>query len=188
MSPDTYCSLEFPNIKNNNAVNVLEPRNSLNTLEEIEDYLATVAPRYVDIHVVNPIYEKIHLDFSVKFHPGYDVGFYLEKLEEGITKYLSPWAFDEGAEISFNNSIHKYAIMNFVEEQVYVDYVFNFKLFYTPADSDTAILTSRVEPEDPRVILVSGNAHFIDVRLTDPPPLELEYCMMAIERNFIIKS
>jgi hypothetical protein len=186
--PGNVLLVGIPNIKNNNAVNVLEPRNSLNTLEEIEDFLATVAPRYVDIHVVNPIYEKIHLDFSVKFHAGYDVGFYQEKLQQSITKYLSPWAFDEGAEISFNNSIHKYAIMNFVEEQVYVNYVFNFKLFYTPAGSDIAILTSRVEPEDPRVILVSGNAHLIDVRLTDPPPLELEYCMMAIERNFIIKS
>lgn len=191
-TPGHVLLVGIPNIRNANAVNVLEPRNSLNTLDEIKQHLEVLAPPYTTIHVENPKYEKIRLRFSVKFYEGFDVGFYTDQLHTDITRYLSPWAFEDGAEIAFNGSIHKYAIMNFIENLEYVDYVFNFVLLYqeneaTPEDANEGFVErTKVQASDPRAILVSDTNHIIDVVTTDPDPVDLGYCEMAIERNFTI--
>lgn len=184
--PCNVLMVGIPNIKNTNAVNLLEPRNSLNTLQNIQQYLTNVAPRYIDIHVVNPEYEEIYVKFSVKFHDGFDIGFYHAKLDKAIVDFLSPWGTDSEAEISFNGSIHKYAIMNFIEQQEYVNYVFNFQLWYKATGEVEAIETNKVQSEDPRAILVSRESHDITVVTEDPEPEQLGYCSMGIERNFTI--
>ena len=176
----------IPNIRNSNAVNVLEPRNSLNTLDEISKHLTALAPPYVKIHVQNPTYETIKLDFQVKFNAGFDKGFYEEQLQTDLKEYLSPWAFDSEADISFNSQFHKYVIMNFVEELEYVDYVANFKLYYKPEDDKPFELRQVVKTTHPGAILVSYEKHAITILDEDPEPPILGICSMAIERNFSI--
>jgi hypothetical protein len=71
----------------------------------------------------------------VKFHMGVDEAFHLKLLKKEIVRFLSPWAFDQGKDISFGGQIYKSSLINFVEERPYVDYLTDFQLFHVITDS-----------------------------------------------------
>ncbi|HSH19098.1 MAG TPA: hypothetical protein VLA03_01520, partial [Draconibacterium sp.] len=75
----------------------------------------------------------------VRFHIGIDKGIYAVKLNEAIIQFLSPWAYTAGSDIVFGGKIHKSVILNFVEEQEYVDYITCFEMFHIiPGDIDNS--------------------------------------------------
>jgi hypothetical protein len=127
LEPGHVSLVIIPDLKNKNAVNPLEPKTSLITLTEISDFISTINPPCVSLHVRNPIFEEIQVDFNVKFYPGYDNGFYGKLLGEEIRKFLAPWAYDT-QDIVFGGKIHKSRIINFVEERPYVDFVTCFNM------------------------------------------------------------
>jgi hypothetical protein len=53
---------------------------------------------------------------------------YQQLLNIEIEKFLCPWAWEDGAEISFGGKIIKSVLLNFVEERNYVDYVTFFTM------------------------------------------------------------
>ncbi|MFO0795313.1 MAG: hypothetical protein U0586_14780 [Candidatus Brocadiaceae bacterium] len=63
---------------------------------------------------------------------GLDETFYVEKMQEAITRFLSPWAaFPGGGSPSFGGKVYKSVLINFVEDLPYVDYVTDFQLFHS---------------------------------------------------------
>ena len=150
------------NVQNKNAVDPLRPLASLDQLSEITTFIDAINPPCVVLHVKNPIYEEVKVDFKVKFHQGIDSGYYLTKLNEEIKFFLSPWASECATDIVFGGRIHKSVILNFVEERSYVDYVTCFKMYHivkedpdnNPNDDvDEAIALTSVS------IIGSANSH-----------------------------
>jgi hypothetical protein len=82
---------------------------------------------------------------------GGDVGYYCKKLNEDIKKFLSPWAYDEGKDISFGGKIHKSVILNYIEGISYVDYLTDFKLNHLGIKNDV----EEAEAASPRSVLVT---------------------------------
>ncbi len=79
-------------------------------------------------------------------------------MEEAITRFLSPWAFPGGGSPSFGGKIYKSVLINFVEEQPYVDYVTDFQLFHTfldDANEQQTVEKNEVEGSKAVSILVS---------------------------------
>jgi hypothetical protein len=72
------------------------------------------------------VYEQVIVSFKVKFYTGTDKGFFMKKLNDEIVHYLTPWAFDENADVSFNQKIYASSIINFIEERSYVDFITDF--------------------------------------------------------------
>jgi hypothetical protein len=126
----------IPDLRNQNAVDPLEPRLSLNKLEEIKDFLETIISDFVTLDVCNPSYETIKVSFNVQFLPGKDRGYHTNQLQEDITKFLTPWLYDEGKDLVLGGSIHRSAVLNFIEETDYVDFLTDFKLFHIDADEN----------------------------------------------------
>ena len=125
------------NIRNKNAVDPLKPRTSLVTLDDIKTFIGKIRSPYINVHVYNPLFEEVRVDFNVLFHAGFDKGIYSVKLNEALVKFLSPWAYATGSDIVFGGKIHKSVILNFVEEQEYVDYITCFKMYHiVPGDPD----------------------------------------------------
>jgi hypothetical protein len=127
LEPGHVSLVIIPDLRNKNAVNPLKPKTSLITLTRINDYIATINPPCVALHVRNPIFEEIQVDFNVRFHPGFDNGYYGKLLEEELRQFLAPWAYDT-KDIVFGGRIHKSRIINFVEERPYVDFVTCFNM------------------------------------------------------------
>ncbi len=89
---------------------------------------AGISSCFARLHVRNPLFEEVQASFQVRFFPGYDEGFYLQLLNQELIAFLSPWAFDQTSEIDFGGQVYKSALINFVEERPYVDYVLDFQL------------------------------------------------------------
>jgi hypothetical protein len=115
-----------PNLKNNNAENPLQPKTSRLTLIEIVNYLTPLTSPFVTVHAKNPVYEQVIVFFRVKFLSGIDKGYHLQKLNEEIVQYLTPWAFNAEIEADFGKKIYASSIINFIQQRSYVDFITDF--------------------------------------------------------------
>lgn len=137
----------IPSLENKNTFNPLEPRAPIGTLREIEAYLRSKSNLFLwawpdNLQVVNPLYEEIRVACCVAFMPGRDEDFYQHKLNQDLKQYLAPWAFreetdgakgsnsEESVEIIFGSVLHQSEVLNFIEEQDYVDVVAGFALLH----------------------------------------------------------
>ncbi len=194
LSPGHVSLVIISNVKNKNALDPLKPKTSLITLTQIEEFIDAIKPPCAHLHVRNPIFEEVQVEFNVKFKPGFDIGFYGQQLNAEIKQFLAPWTYGT-KDIVFGGRLHKSVVINFVEDREYVDYVTCFNmhqivpkgLFIEPEtlkDIDEAVSTTSAS------ILTSAPAHLITVLETEecacednlvlqpmlPPPVECEDC------------
>jgi hypothetical protein len=129
ITPGHVLLVAIANLKNRNAINPLQPKTSRRTLLDIEAYLKKRSSPFVQIRARNPLYEQVLTFFRVKFVSGTDKGYFLKKLNEELVQFLTPWAFDENADVKFGQKIYASSIVNFIEERPYVDFITDFLLF-----------------------------------------------------------
>lgn len=151
-----------PDLHNRNAVNRLQPRVDLDTLERIHELLAARGGMGVTWHVANPRYRTLRLDFKLRLRAGFGFNHSRKTLNAALVDRLSPWASDSGAALDFGGRIVRSALLDFVEAQPYVDYVSDFRLF---ADGDAQDLAEATAGA-PDAMLVSAPEHLI-VELAD---------------------
>lgn len=169
LAPGNICVTVVSNLRNQNQVNLLKPTTSINTRNEIVKFLAKRASRFARISVINPEYESIQVKCNVTYLPEFqkDKGYYDKELIADIRKFLSPWAYDEGADIVFGGKIHSSYIINFIEERPYVDYLTDFEMYRLP---EAGTEEDKYEPEPKeeisashaKTILVSADTHLIN--------------------------
>ena len=155
------------------------PKVTLATLDEIKTFLLKVNSPFVQhgsatpgrLHVVNPVYEEVKVAFRVKFHRKITaIEFHVQELRKAIVRYLSPWAYEAGADISFGGRVYKSTILNFVKEQAYVVYVTDFKMMHKGSDRDVQV----IQVETPRSILVPALEDDHDIQ-----PITDDTCTMS---------
>ncbi len=194
LSPGHVSLVIISNVKNKNALDPLKPKTSLITLTQIEEFIDEIKPPCAHLHVRNPIFEEVQVEFNVKFKPGFDIGFYGQQLSAEIKQFLAPWTYGT-KDIVFGGRLHKSVVINFVEDREYVDYVTCFNMHQiiptglhtkprTEKDIDEAITSTSAS------ILTSAPTHLITVLETEecacednlvlqpmlPPPVECEDC------------
>jgi hypothetical protein len=155
LAPGHILIVVVPDLKKQNTMNLLTPKVDAATIQQITSHLQARAGMQVKIKVKNPKYQKIKLDFKVKFHPGYEANYYRAQLTQEIIRFLSPWAYQTEQELSFGGRIYKSVILNFIEELAYVDYLTDFKMMSNNEDLNEVI------PRDPDTILVADETHNI---------------------------
>jgi len=128
LAPGHVTIITIPNQQQHNLHDPLRPYTSLGLLLEIEAFLQQRLTCFATLHVRNPEFEPVWTEFRVRLMPGYDETFYLKKLRQEITRFLSPWAYSDGSSPSFGGKVFKSVLINFVEERPYVDYVTDFIL------------------------------------------------------------
>ncbi len=176
-TPDTYKELApghvtvvtIPSQQFQSLRDPLRPYTSLGLLEKIETFLGKRFSCFVKLHVRNPQFEEVRTEFNVRLYDGFDETFYVKKLKETITRFLSPWAYIDGKSPSFGGKIYKSVLINLVEEQPYVDYVTDFKLFHV-IDNKTRgrEVMDEVEGSKAVSILVSVPATEHDITAINP--------------------
>jgi hypothetical protein len=165
VAPGYVTVVVVPDIRNQNSFDPFKPRVSKNTLSEIREYLVGINNMHVDTQVINPEYEEVTFAFEVVFYKGFDKNQYEIQLNNDIINYLSPWAFDNTAEIDFGGTLYKSVVIRFIEELSYVDYIANFKMYFTKNGSGN---NDVLQASDARAILVSAKQHLINL---DPIPV-----------------
>lgn len=161
ITPGSVSVIVISNLRNQNLVNPLKPLTGINTLDEISKYLSRNASMFAKIKVENPVYEEIKVEFKVHFY-GNDKGYLTQQLNNDIKKFLAPWAYDEGADISFGGKMHASHIINFVEERAYVDYIEDFYMYRSVNNvPDKTKPLEEIPASTARSILVSAEQHEI---------------------------
>ena len=130
LAPGHVTIVTVPNQLSQNLRDPLRPATSLDLLQKIDAFLRQRAGCFVRLHVRNPRFEEVRLAFKVRLYDGYDESYHVKLLREEITRFLSPWAYSDGASPTFGGKVYKSVLINFVEERPYVDYVTDFQLFH----------------------------------------------------------
>ncbi len=165
LKPGHVLVVAIPYITEESAVDPLRPYTRKKTLVAIDEFLRQRMSPFVNLEVQNPKIEEVQVKFEVAFHENIaDISFYRDELNLAIRRYLTPWTYGEGVEISFGGKWHKSAIINFVEEQSYVDYLKNFEMYHRiDIEKQNWSKTDEevVEATTSRSILVSHKSHII---------------------------
>lgn len=167
LKPGHVLVVPIPFVLPGTAINPLRPFMDKKTMTAIDRFLRTRISPFIQLEVQNPKIEEVQIQCHVAFTDKIaDKAFYKEELEQAIIRYLTPWAYDEGVEISFGGRWHKSAIINFVEEQDYVDFVKDFEMYHKvdierPDHFWSKVDQEVVEATTARSILVSHGEHVI---------------------------
>ena len=129
LAPGHVTVVTIPNLQTQNLRDPLKHYTSLGLLQQIDAFLKQRVSCFTRLHVKNPQFEEVHVRFKLRLHDGFDESYYKKRLQEAITRFLSPWAFADGGKPSFGGKIYKSVLINFIEDQAYVDYVTDFELF-----------------------------------------------------------
>jgi hypothetical protein len=161
LAPGNVTMVVVPDLRYLKAINPLEPKVDLNTLAQIKIFLKKHAGMLVNIETTNPDYEPVRLQFNVQFRRGYEFSVYKKVLNQDIIRYLSPWAFDTGADIPFGGTLEKSVVINFIERLGYVDVVREFKLL--SIKDNFSYDYEEIVASNPMAVLVSCGQHNIEV-------------------------
>lgn len=180
LAPGHVTIITLPNLMTQQQIDPLKPCTSLGVLADIQTFLQKRTSCLATLHVTNPQFEEVRVAFRLKLYDGYDAAYYKSQLQQAITRFLSPWAFTGAGVPSFGGKIYKSVLINFVEEQPYVDYVTDFQVFQDiPCDS-TSGSTDFDEVTGSRAvsILVSApaNKHQISIIVAAPDNALAESC------------
>jgi hypothetical protein len=171
-SPDDAGKIRIiviPDVRNRLPFDPFEPKAPADLIAEIQEYLSDKVPHYARIVVRNAHYVPVKVRIGVRFQAGYDEGFYKDRLINDLNRFLSPWAWEEGADIMIGGRIYANSIVNFLDQRDYVDYVAEIKLFSSEdgksfvlarPDGDQGYYVSTGNPDG---VLVAARDHEIDV-------------------------
>lgn len=129
LAPGHVTVVTIPDLSAPNPFDPLRPYTSLRVLGEIHRFLARRMSCFTTLHVRNPTFEEVRVALRVRFREGVDETHAINRLRGEITEFLSPWAFRGDARPSFNGTIHKSVLVDFVDDRGYVDYVTDVQLF-----------------------------------------------------------
>jgi len=184
----------IPDIRNKLPFNPFEPKAPSDLIADITTYLADHISASATVQVKNAYYVPVKVRFGVRFLPGRNEGYYKQLLNEELNRFLSPWAYDEGADIVIGGRIYANVIIDFIEQRPYVDYVANIKLF-SSEDGLTFKLALPsatdgywIETARPDGVLVAARQHEIDM-IADTGYEEKSFIginYMKIELDFIV--
>lgn len=173
-SPGNVTLVVIPDTLQRNVFDPFEPRVSKATLNRIESFISGLNSLHVKTHVINPDYEEVKVSLKVKFYPQFDEALYIDKLNEDITRFLSPWAFEQREIINFGGKLYLSVLIDYIEELPYVDYLQDVLLFQNGVSSSVA------EPSSPKAILASAKRHAISTAINScsTPNTVTEQCQL----------
>lgn len=129
----------IPDISRQHVADPLKPKVKIKTLRAIDSYVQRYTSPFVTVTARNPVYEEVQLKFKVQFTKGVDQGYYLQLLEQELSTFISPWAYNKDRhDIVFAHPIYKSAVLDFVEKRAYVNFVTDFLMLHS--FKDTALL------------------------------------------------
>ena len=109
---------------------------------------------------------RVRVRLGVRFRPGGDETFDTRRLADHLNRFLAPWAFDEGGDITIGQRISATSIVAFVDDLPFVDFVGGCRLFvsedgetYIPGASDGDAAETATEDG----VLTPAQRHEIDV-------------------------
>lgn len=159
--PGAVTLVVVPNVQGKNFYNPLQPKVSTLVRQKIKTFIQPRASFFTQVFISNPDYETALLDFKVRFLSAGDFGVYRDQLNSALKIFLTPWAFNDTKGLQFGGTINKSVLLNFIEEQPYVDFVTDLKLYHIDENGNRSADLDTIHINNPKAILVSAPQHNI---------------------------
>jgi len=179
------------------ATNELRPKAPVELLSAVEEHLAARTPSCASVNVRNATFRAVRLRLGVRFSESGNDAYWVGRLNEELNRFLSPWAYEEGADIAIGGRIYASNIIDFVDRRPYVDYLAGVALFYTDDEGQRFTFLRPpggeggayyVEAGGPDRVLAAYASHQIDVVTTEHYDAQLYRGIshMEIEMDFVV--
>ena len=167
MTPGAVTIIVIPKVEEASVLeSKLAPITNVITINRIKKYLSEITSPFIALRqklvVRNPVYEEVKIKCNVKFHPGYDIGYYKKELETDIKKFLSPWAFNDDRDITFERKIYKSVVIDYIEELPYINFVCCFEMYHLTSENQEETDTDTIEASHPAAILIAHETYKIN--------------------------
>ena len=165
-APGQIDLIVVPNISHHFPFDPFEPKLPADVVRDIEAYLADKTPAFALLRVRNAFFVPLKIRCGVRFMPGQDEGFCRQRLNDELNRFLSPWAYDEGADLDLGGAIYANSIIDFIDERDYVDYIAELRLFTTRDGHDVLVpeaMDYHASAGRPDGVLVAARQHEFDV-------------------------
>ena len=165
-APGQIDLIVVPNISHQFPFDPFEPKLPADVVRDIEAYLADKTPAFALLRVRNAFFVPLKIRCGVRFMPGQDEGFCRQRLNDELNRFLSPWAYDEGADLDLGGAIYANSIIDFIDERDYVDYIAELRLFTTRDGHDVLVpeaMDYHASAGRPDGVLVAARQHEFDV-------------------------
>lgn len=117
------------------SIQVVDPTTPMATsqmLGQIRAYLEGLISPFIRLQVVNPVYVRITVTTTVEFNSGEDEGDCIERLNEELIDYLSPWFYDAARAAKEGQYATESDISEFIQTRPYVKAMLSIRLSYQP--------------------------------------------------------
>lgn len=168
-NPGAVRVVVIPDVRKKLPFNPFGPKAPADLLASIQDYLDARKPPSAAVEVVNPDYVAVRVRLAVRFKAGGNEAYFKRQLEDELHRFLSPWAYDEGAEVVVAGKIYANSIVDFLDRRPYIDYIADLRLFtsddgidFRPV-SETGEKSYFVSADRPDAVLVAARHHEFDL-------------------------
>ena len=96
-------------------------------IEQIGEFVRALAPAFAHISVENPVYEEVQVRCAVHFKKGYQRGASLNRLNQELCEFISPW-HSRGNRVHFGWNISEQEIKSFLHNLDYIDHATDFSV------------------------------------------------------------
>jgi hypothetical protein len=154
----------IPDIRNLMPSDPFEPKAPSKLLSDVEQYLAAKTPAFASVKARNAHYVSVRVRLAVRFIGQGNEAYYIRTLNDELNRFLSPWAYEDGADIAIGGKIYANSIADFADRRPYVDYVAGIELFRSD-DGEHFMPAGGVVVDGGRhdAVLVAARTHTIDV-------------------------
>lgn len=157
-APGAVTLVTIPNLSGRTDTASLRPFTHEDVLQDVRDFLRERVSGHTTLYVGHPQFEEVEIHCKLQLAAGLEFNFWSGKLREELTAFLSPWAAGDGrAEVEFGSRLSKSALIDFIEERPYVDFITDVRLYHIVGNSTSADLDD-VTASTARSVLVSAPA------------------------------
>jgi hypothetical protein len=122
-----------------------QPLVNYRKINEIQAFVQSIASSFVNIEVINPVYELVKVSCDVIFNKKGSEGALFKQLNKDIKNYINPWIENEIAPINLGGVINKDSILAFIEQLPYVNFVTRLSLVQVFQNSQSSMGNYEIE-------------------------------------------
>jgi len=131
-SPGAVLVVVVPGPDNIETVDPAIPAASSEMLYQIQSYLNGLMSSFIALNVVNPVYVRVTVLTSVQFREDEDPGNSINRLNEDLIQYLSPWFYDTERAAKGGQYASEDNISEFIQTRPYVEVMNDIGFAYEP--------------------------------------------------------
>lgn len=134
--PGTVTLVVVPAMAHRHPFEPDAPKLPADQIRDIQAFMANKLPPGVQLRVLNPRLVTLRVRCGVRLRPGSDEALVRTQLTAALNRFLSPWAYDDGAELLIGGRLYASRILHFIEQQPMVDYLAELRLFTSDDGGD----------------------------------------------------